>query len=257
MYAYFYSPEKLSPSYNSWINKMSTLDKRIVVMFKKLHDKKIQFGQPSSDRSFEDLAFDLGLDPKMGSIEENDFLPCQVIHSNISGSCKVHIAYRWLKGFESSIAIYVPLSLMLALRDPTTKNFKRALTSAIRSSAFLATFITNGWVGICATRSIIGPKLFPNVNRNRYDGMIGPSIGSFLSGWSILIETPKRRGELALFVVPKALTVVLPKSLKQQRIIETVIFGLSTGVIIRSLIDGKGRKVRGVFGKMLHWIMNA
>ncbi|OLL24195.1 hypothetical protein NEOLI_001433 [Neolecta irregularis DAH-3] len=257
MYAWFYSPEKLPPSYNSWIKKMSCIDQRIIVMLKKLHDKEIQFGQPSCHRSLEDLSRDLGLDPKMGSIEENDALPCQVLHSNISGSCEVHIAYRWLKGFESSIAIYVPLSLMFALRDPTTKNFKRALTSAIRSSAFLATFISNVWLGICATRSIIGPKLFPNVNRNRYDETIGPLIGSFLCGWSILIENPKRRGELALFVVPKALTVVLPKSLQQHRIIETVLFGLSTGVIIRSLIDGKGRKVRGVFGKTLHWIMNA
>lgn len=70
----------------------------------------------------------------------------------------------------------------------------RVLFGAMRSSAFLGLFIGLAWYGVCLTR-----------NSLHDDWTAGPLLGSFLSGWSVLLEPPQRRMELACYVLPRAL----------------------------------------------------
>lgn len=39
------------------------------------------------------------------------------------------------------------------------------------------------------------------------DGGLAMLLGTFMCGWSVLIENKRRRGEMALFVAPRALSV--------------------------------------------------
>lgn len=78
------------------------------------------------------------------------------------------------------------------------------LLATLRSASFLATFIASVWAGVCMTRQLF-----------QTDIPQGPLLGGFLAGWSILLERKSRRGELALYVLPRAIWSVMHRFKKQ------------------------------------------
>ena len=87
-----------------------------------------------------------------------------------------------------------------------------ALLAAIRSATFLSTFISSYFLSVCLTRTLVLAKLFPWIPHDVWDGPYGCVLmGSLTCGWSVLIENARRRGEMALYVLPKALRASLPK----------------------------------------------
>jgi hypothetical protein len=151
------------------------------------------------------------------------------------------------------MATYAPLSLALQLRRPSTKGVVKALLSASRSSAFLGTFIALFYYGVCLSRTRIGPHIIGRdaASRQKIDGGICSATGCLFCGWSILLENPGRRKDLALFVAPRALATLLPRRYpleKQWR--EAVAFAASTAVVFTCVLENKER-VRGVLGNVL------
>lgn len=110
------------------------------------------------------------------------------------------------------MAIYIPVHLLPRLlfgpkafmQKPIENLLKVAIGSA-RSSAFLATFIGSIWFMVCVGRSLLLPKLFPNVSHIYWDAGIGPIMGSWACGLSVFIEEKRKRAEMALYVAPRAL----------------------------------------------------
>ncbi|KAJ3081535.1 hypothetical protein HK102_002286 [Quaeritorhiza haematococci] len=95
--------------------------------------------------------------------------------------------------------LYIPVHLIPTLvfngrRFLQPSTFRHILLSAARSSAFLATFIATIFYTICLVR-----------NQTKNDKPFGPVLGSFLCGFSLLIEKKKRRRDMGLYVLPKAL----------------------------------------------------
>merc|ERR1719433_2443897 len=70
--------------------------------------------------------------------------------------------------------------------------------SSLRSALFLATYVANFKMTTCTIRNLVLD-----------DPWWAPCLGGVASGLSILIEPDRRRGELALYVVPRALQGVM------------------------------------------------
>lgn len=81
-----------------------------------------------------------------------------------------------------------------------------ALLSAIRSATFLSLFLSSYWFTVCFTRTLVLARLFLGISHDVWDGPYGGTLaGSLVCGASIWIENARRRGEMALYVLPKAL----------------------------------------------------
>ena len=72
-----------------------------------------------------------------------------------------------------------------------------------------------------------------------------------MCGWSILIENKRRRTELALFVLPRALGTLLPRRYgKHWEWVERLVFAGCTAIILDAVKE-RPRRVRGVLGRVL------
>ena len=93
---------------------------------------------------------------------------------------------------------------------------------------------------MCLVRTRIPLALLPNVNPQIWDSGLCTGLGCFLCGFSVLIENKRRRREMSLYVVPRALYAtmeeIVPRALLYgsardalARWAERSIFALSTG----------------------------
>lgn len=81
----------------------------------------------------------------------------------------------------------------------------------VRSASFLAGFVSSFWAGVCLTRSVLLARLLPFVSHDFWDGPYGCiMVGCLISGSSIWIEDGRRRGEIGLYVLPRAIRSCLP-----------------------------------------------
>lgn len=78
-----------------------------------------------------------------------------------------------------------------------------------------------------------------------------------------MLESPKRRGEMALYVAPRALATVLPvpesASIRSGREtgrkrLESVVFAISLAVLMTASKYGGKKGVRGFIGSALNWL---
>jgi hypothetical protein len=82
---------------------------------------------------------------------------------------------------------------------------------ALRSTAFLASFLSLYWYAVCFSRTLVLARLLPFVSHDFWDGPYGCILaGSLACGSSIWIENGRRRGKMALYVLPRALRTCLP-----------------------------------------------
>ncbi|KAJ1343033.1 hypothetical protein BSLG_002059 [Batrachochytrium salamandrivorans] len=128
--------------------------------------------------------------------------PCKLLHpSDIL--CARYGALLWVKVFWGILPVHgslngVPLLLLKTksfLNNPKSHAI-RVLTSSLRSSAFLATFVYLFQTGICLIR-----KMRPNTPDFRY---IYHILGA-MAGLAVLLEHPSRRTELAMYCLPKGI----------------------------------------------------
>jgi hypothetical protein len=87
------------------------------------------------------------------------------------------------------------------------------LLGVLRSATFLSAFVQLMWLGVCSTRTFLFARLFPWISHDYFDGPYGcVFVASLLCGSSIWIENPRRRGEIALYVLPRAIRTLLSDS---------------------------------------------
>ncbi|KAF9110263.1 hypothetical protein BGX27_006581 [Mortierella sp. AM989] len=262
MYSWMYEPERLPGPYAFWITKMSRMDKRLLTALRAVRSGSIKYGQPNTPElrgMLMNLCTELNLDPKLGDIDTRQKIHCLVVHQNIAHSCEVHTGYRWIQGFLVSSGIYLPVHLLPALINPKAfiKKLKEdpvgtitsTLLSAARSSAFLATYIALSWYGICFWRSRIIPlasKLSgKTISGNITDNVYGALLGAFLCGFSVQIEKPHRRAEMALYVLPRALYAMYSRLMlgrlnrKVEIAGEVIMYATSMSVLLTGMMWSK------------------
>lgn len=265
MWNWIYTPDVLPRSYNTWIASAAVLDERLRTALQRCRSGMILYGVDTGQAPLlQPLCVSYGLPPESGDPAVTIPYPCEMVHMGCSPSCEVHALNRFCRSWLWSLRMYLPLQLIvLGTRAKSSKDLKRdvlrTILSAGRSSAFLAAFISLFYYGACLARTRVGPRLLGTTiaARQRLDGGISMGTGCFMSGWSVLIEKPGRRQDLALFVAPRAVATLLPRRYgKDKEWIERLVFAASTAVVFTSVLEEKSR-VRGVVGSLLKGVLAA
>lgn len=245
MWCFFYEPERLPRSYNKWIMTLANIDGRILGALRALRSgawsyRRHHSTQPdilsslSRDLGYPEKWGDPALLPAYGGAEANAAwkalgvpgrhglggIPCELVHGGVTGgSCTANTAIRGAEAFAEAFALYLPVHFLpIILTRPRTllhaPRLFRTLLSVLRSASFLSTFVSSIWLAVCLTRTLFLARLFPWISHDVWDGPFGCTFaGSLVCGGSIWIEQGRRRGEIALYVLPRAIRACLPEKL--------------------------------------------
>jgi len=265
------------------------MDSRILTTLQSLRDGTWKYGSLSSKHNtlLTSMAAELNLDPMLGDpkylpvnggIEADEIwsrfgltgrqgvggIPCDIVHCGIAGnSCTGNALQRGLESFRKALLIYAPVHLL----PPLLSNPRGLLTdpipvllSLLRSASFLSTFVSSFWFAVCSVRTLFVARLFPRISHNFFDGPHGCILaGCFVCGTSIAIEKGQRRGEMALYVLPRAIRACLPDRLVASKsltaiTIERLAFTLSLASILTTAVH-QPEVLRGLSRWTLTYIM--
>lgn len=209
MYSYVMRPDTLPPSYLKFITDTGPITRQ-VLQFVRENNRNIPldlqklsaYVDPKQGKNAIPVLSVLAeLNSKVGNTNAQipPILPCCVLHPG--RTCTHQVWYTWARASRRAFPIYlsvtfVPMILLRfwsLVRHPIT-NVIKGFLSAIRSTTFLAGFVTMYMTVICAQRNVTSR-----------DHRIIYWIAGFIASWSILIEQKSRRSELALYVLPRAL----------------------------------------------------
>ncbi|ORY63991.1 uncharacterized protein BCR38DRAFT_343228 [Pseudomassariella vexata] len=260
MWAWVYSPSSLPRAYDKWISSAAAVDTRLIEALKRFRTGEIRYQEDTGQAPLlQGMCLEYKWPLQWGDPAKAIPFPCEIVHMGCGPSCEYHALSRCYRSCKWSMAMYLPLNLLLVVRHPNAKGLKTALLSACRSSAFLGSFIMLFYYGVCLARTRVGPHLIGRNSTacNKIDDGICVGSGCFLCGWSILLEAAGRRKDMALFVAPRAMATVLPRRYawdKQWR--ETVVFAASTAVVFTCALEDR-KRVRGVLGNVLGTVLEA
>ncbi|KAI0825127.1 hypothetical protein BC628DRAFT_1410532 [Trametes gibbosa] len=292
MWCFFYEPERLPRSYNKWIMKMANIDPRLLAALRALrtgqfsYTKRVSEPHDLTTSLSQDLGYppawgDFDLLPAYGGPQANETwkalgvsnrngvggLPCEVIHGSIvGGSCTGNAVLRGALAFVEAVAIYLPVHALPILITRPRKLLEvprliATLLSVARSASSLSAFVTSIWFAICFTRTLVLARLLPGIPHDVWDGPFGCTfVGSLVCGASIWIERGRRRGEMALYVLPRAIRACLPAEwLKGGRAsvrwAERLTFILSLSTLLTAAIH-RPDTLRGLSRWTLSFVMN-
>lgn len=223
MSSWFFAPARLPRSYDNWISRMAAMDRRLLEALRMLRSGDFVYGKYTEKSSIlikycEDIGLPIAYgDPRTGRIH------CDIVHDGFPGGCEGNALRRFARGFSQAFMIYLPVHLLPPLLFKRTKTLENPIDSgihilkaAMRSSTFLATFIALTWYGVCLTRTRVGHQLF-NINQAKLDNTLAPLVGCMMCGFSLLIENKHRRGEMALYVAPRAIYSLMERVLGPHR----------------------------------------
>ncbi|KAJ7487604.1 hypothetical protein B0H11DRAFT_2014065 [Mycena galericulata] len=225
MWCFFYEPERLPKSYQWSYRTGSPAHSHILTTYARDLGHPAAWGDPSILPAYGGSRADkvwkeFGLTTRRGV----GGLPCQLVHGQVGSSlglehsCTANAGLRGTKALLEAIAIYLPvqflpviLSRPKSLLDP--RRVLESLIGALRSATFLSAFVTCYWYSVCITRSLVFAPLFPFISHDFWDGPYGCVLaGCLVCGSSIWIENGRRRGEMALYVLPRAVRACLPEA---------------------------------------------
>ncbi|KAF8549936.1 hypothetical protein OG21DRAFT_1488152 [Imleria badia] len=226
VYALFSRPETLPRSYTTWLSKAAGAPITAIEMVRDLN-RMGTFDVSHLDKILarEDLApanrtailarkaLATATPPDFGP----PYPPCGVVHPWIESCMAVPLPRLWTV-FQWGFPIYGALHLiplMLFKRNAFLSNPLRMLWKAawgtIRSSAFLATFVATYQSWFCfkhymyALLSSQKKVKIPQIILAFFGSKYSYGLGGLLGALSLLIEEKRRRGELAMYVLPKGL----------------------------------------------------
>ncbi|KAI0401198.1 integral membrane protein [Xylaria palmicola] len=252
MWAWFYAPCALPRSYNKWISSAAAVDPRLIEALRRCRKGELRYGEETMQAPLlQSMCADYQWPLQWGDPATTIPFPCEMVHMGCGPSCEYHALSRFFRSFKWSMATYLPLNILA--RRKNLQGFRKALVSAMRSSSFLAAFITLFYYGVCLARTRFGPQLLGKdaASRQAIDAGVCVGCGCFMCGWSIFFEVASRRKDMALFVVPRAVATLLPRRYpldKQWR--ETFVFAFSTAIVFTCVRENRDR-VRGVLGRVL------
>ncbi|KAH7911203.1 hypothetical protein BJ138DRAFT_1007111 [Hygrophoropsis aurantiaca] len=274
MWCFFYQPHRLPPSYIKWITSLARVDKRLLDTLRALragHWSYIHSSSTSKTNLLTSLSRDLNLPeawgdprrlPAFGGVKANEIwknlgvhgrngtggVPCELVHAGtaakwgLGGNCAVNALSRAGCAFFEALAVYLPVHFLpvILTRPRSILHTPHALatcSAAIRSATFLAAFLSSYCFSICFTRTLVLARLFPWISHDIWDGPHGAVlIASLVCGGSIWIENARRRAEMALYVLLRALRACVPhewiKGARGFQIVEKFIFVLSLTTLL-------------------------
>ncbi|KAF8920100.1 hypothetical protein CPB85DRAFT_1372880 [Mucidula mucida] len=256
MWCFFYEPTQLPHSYVRWIGALADVDPRLLKTLQLIREKKWSYVTGSANHLslLEDFAVDLGYPSAWGNPA---VLPAY-------GGSIADKAWTMLGGSGPIDFIYLPVHFIptfltrpkLLLRP---HRILKTLLGSLRSASFLSAFIASYWYTVCLTRSLVLARLFPSISHDFWDGPYGCILaGCIACGSSIWIENPRRRGEMAMYVIPRALRTLLPESFIRSRsilVLERLVFTLSLSSLVTAMIH-RPDSLRGLSRWALAFVIN-
>lgn len=258
MWTWIYLPARLPRAYNKWISSAASVDGRLTEALRRMRTGEMRYGEDTEKSLLQPMCEDFKWPEKWGDPAQTVPIPCEMVHMGCGPSCEFHAVSRFCRSWKWSMATYLPLNLLLVVRNPNAKGLIRAILSASRSSAFLGMFITLFYYGVCLARSRVGPHILGKdfAARQAIDGGLCVGTGCALCGWSILLENAGRRKDIGLFVAPRSIATLFPRRYaldKQWR--ETLVFAMSTAVVFTCVLENR-KRVRGVLGNILGTVLD-
>jgi hypothetical protein len=215
MWAWFYCPERLPRSYAKWIGEAASVDERLIEALRRVRRGEFVYGKDTGQAPLlESMCKDYGWPTVWGDPAKTTPIPCEMVHMGCGASCEWHAISRFMRAFKFAALTYLPLQLLLRMRSkPHSEAITRAVKDAMRSSSFLALFISLFYYSVCLARTRLGPKIFDHksVTPMMWDSGLCVGAGCFTCGWSILLENTSKRQEIAFFVAPRAAATLLPR----------------------------------------------
>ncbi|KAL3469877.1 hypothetical protein BJX99DRAFT_240434 [Aspergillus californicus] len=260
MWAWFYIPERLPKSYRKWIDEVAKVDDRLVEALRRARRSIFVYGKETGQAPLlESMCKDYGWPLEWGDPKKTIPIPCEMVHMGCGPSCESHAVSRFVRTFKFACATYIPLQIAFRFRSiKSMSSLRRAVSDALRSSSFLASFVSIFYYSVCLSRTRLGPRIFgkETVTPQMWDSGLCVGAGCVMCGWSILVEHAKKRQEIALFVAPRAAATVLPRfyDKKYQRR-ERAAFAISAAVLLTCFRECP-EMVRGVFGRIGRSIVN-
>ncbi|KAG5946232.1 hypothetical protein E4U53_006611 [Claviceps sorghi] len=258
MWAWIYRPDHLPRAYTQWITSAAQVDIRLIEALRRCRTRDICYAKDTGQAPLlGTMCTEYNLPYEWGDPARSIPFPCDLVHMGRGPSCEYHAWRRFWLSWSWAMHTYLPLALALQLRHPARRHPLESTTAAVlsacRSSAFLGTYIALFYYGVCLARTRLGPRLLGRdpETRQRLDGGGCVAAGCLLCGWSVLVETARRRTDMALFVAPRALATLLPRrypAALQWR--ETLAFAASTAVVFACAMERPAR-VRGMLGGVL------
>ena len=215
MWAWFYLPDRLPRTYEKWIGGVAKVDSRLIEALRRVRRGVFVYGKDTGQAPLlGSMCKDYGWPEEWGDPVKTIPIPCEMVHMGCGPSCEKHALSRFFRTFKFACATYIPLQMVLRLRNTRTPAaLVRAISEAAQSSAFLASFVALFYYSVCLARTRLGPKIFDQktVTPNMWDSGLCVGAGCLMCGWSALAEKARKRQELALFVAPRAAATVLPR----------------------------------------------
>ncbi|KAF5732268.1 Mitochondrial import inner membrane translocase [Tripterygium wilfordii] len=194
MYAFVMRPESLPKSYQDFIQKTGPVAKPVY--------KAVRESCRGGPVDLASLSAYLSSRRKFNNVMLEEFpsiIPCSVIHPDIN-SCVAHNANAASNTFRKTFPLYFSLTFVpfVVLRlqkfmDAPLRTCFLAVRGAVRSTAFLSAFVGIFQAVICLHRRVASK-----------DHKLVYWIAGGISALSVLLEKKPRRGELALYVLPRA-----------------------------------------------------
>ncbi|KAF9000326.1 hypothetical protein BDQ17DRAFT_1360047 [Cyathus striatus] len=238
MYAFLMRPDTLPRSYTSWISQASKVPPQAVKMNMNLvRDHKLDMADldtlmarpdikpnhKSALQSLRDLTLSLTSPPTSPLVPSPTgkgteyyplYGPCAAVHPAVASCAAVPMDRFWAV-FKWMLPIYGALHFVPAvvfrwkrfLQDPM-KVVLKASGGSLRSSAFLGVYVVIYQSADILLQTCFTPAPFPHLPISLTNILITkPSflILGLFAGLSLLIEEPRRRPELAMYVLPKGL----------------------------------------------------
>ncbi|KZP31344.1 hypothetical protein FIBSPDRAFT_945358 [Athelia psychrophila] len=299
MWCFFQDPRRLPPSYVKWINTLANLDGRLLTILQAIRTRQWSYihgpATPAHGLILQGLSRELGHpaawgDPLQlpaygGAAADATWaalgvasrrgvggFPCEVVHGGlgarwgVGSGCTANAGLRFALAFAEAVALYLPVHFLpiLLTRPRAILRLRRVVLPttlhALRSATFLSTFVASAWYGVCLTRSLLLARLLPGVSHDFWDGPYGCSMaGALLCGASIWIENGRRRGEMALYVLPRAIRTLLPYAWMRRgnrvgKLVERLVFILSLASLLTTAVH-RPDSLRGLSRWTLAFVM--
>ncbi|KAL2820377.1 hypothetical protein BJX63DRAFT_312093 [Aspergillus granulosus] len=260
MWAWFYVPEKLPRSYGKWIGEVAKVDERLIEALRRARRNVFVYGKDTGQAPLlESMCKDFGWPIEWGDPAKTIPIRCEMVHMGCGPSCEKHAVSRFIRTFKFACATYIPLQIAFRFRSmKSMAALRRAVSDALRSSTFLASFVSIFYYSVCLARTRLGPRIFSKetVSPQMWDSGLCVGAGCVMCGWSILVEHAKKRQEIALFVAPRAAATVLPRLYdKKYQYRERAAFAISAAVLLTCFQECPDM-VRGVFGRIGRSVLN-
>jgi len=224
LYAFLLRSDTLSRSYFTWIGQAAKVPLEVLTINKELLERgELDIASVDAILSIPDIhptnKTDLLVRRAMSLLPKPDhgpcYAPCSAVHPTLQ-YCPQQVASTFFEVFTWMVPVYgalhfIPMLLFKRRQffDNPWKMFLRTAWGTTRSSAFLGCFVSAFKAMFCGKHNLhaylirkdIIPRCISDVLVSRRSFW----VMGFLTGLNVFIEHPKRRAELAMYVLPKSL----------------------------------------------------